>query len=342
MSDRVWLVAAWVGSLLALAACGRMPAPTAHAAGSGGGRQAAMRSDPAAELAGGPDAVPGRAEPVAPSPQDPAISATPVGAAPPSPPAPEPPAAAPGIRDPLEQVNRQLYRLDTLANRMIAGRRSTLARLLPHLPSGAGHLIQNVVDNAQEPTTFANQMLQRRFGRALRTVVRFAVNSTAGLLGARDVAGRLGIKRAPTNFGQTLARYGVTPGPYLYLPLKGPTSVRDTAGLAIDAYVYPLHWLGFGTSATAAALHRAYTASRTAFMAARASARADRLHDAQAMPAGDGYALARTEYVRQGAIQEAAGPSRIPSDGQRELAMQQESLRRAGGRSLPAARVAPD
>ena len=325
-----------------------MPAPTPHGSVSGGGGLGAMTSDPAVELAGGPQAVSGRTEPDAPQSEDAPVSlaearADNAVAASPPPPGPALPAASPAIRDPLEPMNRQLYRLDALANRMMAGRRSTLARLLPRLPRGAGRLFRNAVDNAQEPTTFANQILQRRIGAAFRTVLRFAVNSTAGLLGAKDVAGRQGFKRVQTDFGQTLARYGIVPGPYLYLPLRGPTSVREAAGLAIDSYVYPLHWLRLGSSAAGVALHGAYSASRTAFMAAQASARADRLHDAQATGKSDGYALARTEYVRHSATPEAGAPSPGPrAVAQGDLAMQQTASRQVGGRSIPPARVAPD
>ena len=79
--------------------------------------------------------------------------------------------------------------------------------------------------------------------RALKTAVRFVINSTAGLAGLFDVADRLGLKRAHADFGQTLASYGVGPGAYLYVPLKGPTNLRDFAGGFADAYFSPFHWL---------------------------------------------------------------------------------------------------
>ena len=103
--------------------------------------------------------------------------------------------------------------------------------------------LTNAFANLDEPTAAANQVLQRKPLRALKTAVRFVINSTAGLAGLFDVADRLGLKRAHADFGQTLASYGVGPGAYLYVPLKGPTNLRDFAGGFADAYFSPFHWL---------------------------------------------------------------------------------------------------
>ena len=340
---RSWLVAAAATGLLVVAACGRMPAPVAHADGP----TAPTGTDPSATLAGAPEAVPPQ---VAPDPGGQAPRVTPVKLT--DPPggftsakaagaAVHPAPASPGtvgdvqppspMTDPLEPMSRQFYRLDALANRVIAGRTSLVSRLLPRLPKGGARLVQNAIDNAQEPTTFANQVLQRRVVPALRTVLRFAVNSTAGLLGARDVAARLGLKRVQSDFGKTLARYGVAPGPYLYLPLRGPANVRDAAGVIIDSYAYPLHWLSLGSSSAAASLRNAYNASRATTMAVRVTIRADRLSKAPAAQASDGYALTRTDYVRSNVAGEPAHPAPTrPPGGPQELAMQRDAAPSGG------------
>jgi phospholipid-binding lipoprotein MlaA len=85
-----------------------------------------------------------------------------------------------------------------------------------------------------------NSLLQFKIVKSLNTVARIAVNSTVGLGGLIDVATIDGIKRENEDFGQTLGFYGVGPGPYLVLPLLGPSGLRDTAGLVTDSVVYSL------------------------------------------------------------------------------------------------------
>lgn len=152
----------------------------------------------------------------------------------------QPPPAT--IEDPLQGANRVMFGIDRKVNDILAGkgRILALARWVP-APVRAG--LYNAFDNMEEPSTFANDILQKKPKQAARATGRFAINTTAGVLGIFDVAGRIGIKRAREDFGQTLATWGVTSGPYLFAPLAGPTSARDAVGGFVDSVFSPKHWL---------------------------------------------------------------------------------------------------
>ena len=79
-----------------------------------------------------------------------------------------------------------------------------------------------------------NDVLQLRFKKAGVSATRFITNSTVGLLGLFDLAGRGGLAHQENEFGVTLGRYGVTTGPYLYIPLVGPSTARDLVGRGVD------------------------------------------------------------------------------------------------------------
>lgn len=101
--------------------------------------------------------------------------------------------------------------------------------------------LRNVLNNLSEPVNFANYLLQLKPGKALETAGRFAINTTLGFAGLIDVA-----KRKPINlpyrrngFGNTFGYYGIGQGPYLFLPLIGPTTVRDLTGRLLDLSLVP-------------------------------------------------------------------------------------------------------
>ena len=101
--------------------------------------------------------------------------------------------------------------------------------------------LRHFFDNLGEPIVFANFALQLKPMSAVRTTVRFLVNSTIGLGGAIDVAkGKaFELPHRPNSFGDTLGFYGVKPGPYLFLPLFGPSDFRDFAGAQADGLLLP-------------------------------------------------------------------------------------------------------
>lgn len=133
--------------------------------------------------------------------------------------------------DPLEPVNRVVYGLNELADVMLLG---PVAQAYGELPAPVRTGVRNVVDNLRTPVTFVNDLLQGETDRAGTTLARFLINSTIGMFGLFDLATELGHPQHKEDFGQTLAVWGVADGPYLVLPLLGPSSLRDLGGLAVD------------------------------------------------------------------------------------------------------------
>ena len=148
---------------------------------------------------------------------------------------------APG--DPWERFNRAGYAVEGALDRVLLHPAAVLFRKIS--PGVAGQGVHNALVNLSEPSAFFNDMLQLRFRRAANTAGRFVTNSTIGFLGLFDVASHLGMVHRDNEFGVTLGRYGVHSGPYLYLPLVGPTTVRDLIGTGVDAALNPLHWVNY-------------------------------------------------------------------------------------------------
>jgi phospholipid-binding lipoprotein MlaA len=102
-----------------------------------------------------------------------------------------------------------------------------------------------VLDNLGGPVTVANSLLQAKFEGAATAMGRFVVNTTIGVAGIFDVATDWGMPGRNRDFGETMGTYGVPPGPYLVLPFRGSTDVRDFAGNYIDGYASPLHYVHY-------------------------------------------------------------------------------------------------
>ncbi len=143
------------------------------------------------------------------------------------------PADAPSMvtYDPWERLNRFTYRCNARFDTAVFLRLSNGYRRLPS-PLRTG--VHNFFGNLTELSTMVNDALQWRLGRGVRSLGRFLVNSTVGIGGLIDVAKQLRLPTAPTGFSDTLGTWGVHPGPYLVLPLFGPSTLRDTIGLAGD------------------------------------------------------------------------------------------------------------
>jgi len=105
------------------------------------------------------------------------------------------------------------------------------------LPTRAETCVQNFFLNLRFPIDTANDLFQTKWKYAGKQVARFLVNTTAGVAGFFDPATSLGLEAHPEDFGQTLGYWGVSPGAYLVLPLLGPATLRDGAGMIVD---YPL------------------------------------------------------------------------------------------------------
>jgi phospholipid-binding lipoprotein MlaA len=102
-----------------------------------------------------------------------------------------------------------------------------------------------VLDNLGGPVNVANDLLEVQFENAGVAAGRFIVNTTVGVAGIFDVATGWGMPDRDRDFGETLGTYGVPPGPYLVLPLRGATDVRDFAGNYVDGFATPLHFVRY-------------------------------------------------------------------------------------------------
>lgn len=147
-------------------------------------------------------------------------------------------AATPG--DPFERFNRKGFAIQEVLDRYLVGPAGRVYRVLT--PGPIGKAIHHILVNLTEPVVVINDMLQLRPARAGAATIRFVVNSTAGLGGMIDITGQTGLPHHPSSFGDTLGRYGVRSGPYLFLPLVGPSTIRDLFGNLVDAAIDPLHF----------------------------------------------------------------------------------------------------
>jgi phospholipid-binding lipoprotein MlaA len=135
--------------------------------------------------------------------------------------------------DPLERMNRATYRFNDAVDKAVMKPVATAYR--DHVPTLVRDGIHNVLENLAFPTTIVNDLLQLKIKDTLIDLGRFAVNTTLGIGGLLDPASHFGIPKNDEDFGQTLGRWGVPPGPYLVLPLLGPSSMRDGPSLYADA-----------------------------------------------------------------------------------------------------------
>jgi phospholipid-binding lipoprotein MlaA len=136
-------------------------------------------------------------------------------------------------RDPLEPFNRGVYHLNDAVDRAVIKPVATAYRDV--LPSPIRTGVNNFFSNLQDAWSAVNSALQLKGEAAGNNLVRFGVNTFLGLGGVLDIASEMRIERHTEDFGQTLGYWGVGAGPYLVLPLLGPSTVRDTAALPVDA-----------------------------------------------------------------------------------------------------------
>lgn len=143
------------------------------------------------------------------------------------------PADAPSMYtyDPWDRLNRFTYRFNARFDESIFLPAANVYRRVPRVLRAGVH---NFFSNLSEVDSVINYGLQGQLGRSVRSVGRFLINSTLGIGGLIDVAKRLKLPGAPTGFSNTLARWGMHPGPYLVIPLIGPSTLRDGVGFLGD------------------------------------------------------------------------------------------------------------
>ena len=155
------------------------------------------------------------------------------------------------LNDPIEPTNRAIFGFNQGLDQVVIKPVTGFYRAVT--PTFVREATYSFLKNLRSPVILANDFLQGELGRAGGTVVRFFVNSNAGVLGFWDVASKIGFEPHNEDFGQTLAHYGIGGGPYIVLPLLGPSNLRDTTGIAVDYVANPLTW-GAENSDTAEAL----------------------------------------------------------------------------------------
>lgn len=143
---------------------------------------------------------------------------------------------APGVvsdpRDPWEGLNRQVWRFNEAVDEAVLlpvarGYRTVVPELVR---TG----VSNFFGNISDVWSLVNNVLQLKPRESVQTLARVGLNTTVGLLGVIDVASSVNLQRHREDFGQTLGHWGLPSGPYLVLPLLGPSTLRDTAALSVD------------------------------------------------------------------------------------------------------------
>lgn len=203
------------------------------------------------------------------------------------------------VRDPLVRFNRASFAFSMGVDRWMTG--PAVRAYMAVTPRVVRARLSAAVDNLGEPSTALNDLAQGRGRHAGRATGRFLVNSTVGLAGLFDVAARAGLEPHEADFGQTLGRYGVRPGAYVFVPLLGPMTVRDGIGFFADGLADPVSRAMGGVSSDFGRAHLAATLV-TGREAADPAFRA--LDDA-----ADPYATVRAAYLQHRAfvVAEARG-----------------------------------
>ena len=142
--------------------------------------------------------------------------------------------------DPLEPLHRALYAIHRGLDQVVFGPAARAYATV--LPAPVRKAFRNVIYNLKEPAIAVNDLLQAHPMRAGKTTARFVINSTAGVGGLMDVAYNAGLQHHDNGFGTTAGRYGIQPGPYLFIPFIGPSNFRDLLGYALDIATDPLGW----------------------------------------------------------------------------------------------------
>lgn len=135
-------------------------------------------------------------------------------------------------RDPLEGYNRAMFKFNDTVDQVALKPVATAYKKVT--PSFVQTGVGNFFGNLSDVWSAVNNLLQGKGEAGLQDVVRVSMNSTFGIFGLIDIASQAGIPKHNEDFGQTLGWYGIQPGPYVMLPLLGPSTVRDTVALPLD------------------------------------------------------------------------------------------------------------
>jgi phospholipid-binding lipoprotein MlaA len=155
----------------------------------------------------------------------------------------------PAPQDPWESWNRGVYKVNDKLDRAIA---KPIARTYVRaVPAPARTGVSNFFSNLRTTTVMVNDALQGKFRAAANDLARLVVNTTVGVGGLLDPATQMGLDKNDEDFGQTLGHWGLHPGPFVEVPLLGPSDVRDGSGRVVDIFTGPTHyisnnWVSYG------------------------------------------------------------------------------------------------
>ncbi len=192
------------------------------------------------------------------------------------------------INDPYEQTNRQIHAFNKGLDRNLLRPAGQVAAATPEEISGP---ISNFADNVGLPGAVANGLLQGDIGGAATNTMRFVVNTTVGVGGLLDPAGGIGLTEEKTDFGETLAVWGVGEGAYVEMPVLGPSTQRDAVGFVVDLFLDPLENVGLST------LNDYGTASRGLDLAITRGRFMETI-DSVLYDSADSYSQARLAYLQ--------------------------------------------
>jgi len=146
-----------------------------------------------------------------------------------------------GNGDPIEPANRPVFAFNQGLDHKVV--RPVAEGYEAHVPGPVRSCVRNVFSNLGDIFTSVNQLLQGEPGNAVSDISRFGINTTVGVLGCFDPASSMGLDKHKRDFGETLALWGVPPGPYVVLPLLGPSTVRDAFGLVPGWFFDPTNYV---------------------------------------------------------------------------------------------------
>jgi len=195
--------------------------------------------------------------------------------------------------DPYERLNRGTYRVNHSLDKAILRPVAKGYKDVTPQPVQTG--ISNFIANMEMPGTLLNDILQGKFRAAVSDTGRLLLNTTMGIGGLFDVAAKAGIDHNDEDFGQTLGKWGVPAGPYVVIPILGPSDMRDAPSRLVDMFTNPAHYAN-------AAASWSYT------VVSNVNKRADLLSlDATVDKAFDPYAFLRDAYIKNRAYKVADG-----------------------------------
>lgn len=192
------------------------------------------------------------------------------------------------VNDPYEGVNRQIHAFNKGLDRSVLRPAGQVAAAAPEEITDR---VTNFADNAGLPGAIANGLLQADIGGAGTNTMRFVINTSVGIFGLFDPAGAIGLDEEKTDFGETLAVWGVGEGAYVEMPVFGPSTQRDAVGFVVDLILDPLENIGRQPQVDYG------TASRALDLAITRGRFSDTI-DSVLYDSADSYAQARLAYLQ--------------------------------------------